>query len=85
MFYPSPQKNEIAIYDVNQNPIIAGYVSNARIILQSDIPLPPSIYDRSLYRVGLRFPRMVMGSEHCVYVDYINQVRCYPNDPQIPL
>lgn len=41
MFYPSPQKNEVAIYDVNQNPIIAGYVSNARIILQSDIPLPP--------------------------------------------
>ena len=85
MFYPSPQANDIIIYDVNQNPIIAAYVSDAQIILPYNTHFQHSIYELSPYRVILRFPRMVMDSEHCVYVDCNNRVRCYPNDPQAPL
>lgn len=85
MFYPSPQANEVAIYDVNQNPIIAGYVSDAQIIRTYDIKYLQSIYVADSASVVLRFPRILVDQAKCIYVDCDNHVCRYFTDPQTQL
>ena len=82
MYYPVALGNELTISDIENKPVIAGYVSGAQTIHTFDIKHLQPVYNADSAPVVLRFPRKVIDPGKCVYVDCNNRVCVYSNDQQ---
>ena len=81
MYYPVARENELTVSDIDNNPVIAGYVSAAQTIHTFDIKYLQSIYIADSAAIVLRFPRKVDAGK-CVYIDCNNRICVYSNDQQ---
>ena len=82
MYYPVARENELTVSDIDNNPVIAGYVSAAQTIHTFDIKYFQPVYNADSAPVVLRFPRKVIDPGKCVYADCNNRVCVYSNDQQ---
>ena len=67
MYYPVALGNELTISDIENKPVIAGYVSGAQTIHTFDIKHLQPVYNADSAPVVLRFPRKVIDPGKCVY------------------
>ena len=82
MFYPRPKDADTAIYDMNSEAVIVGYVSENQTIHIFEPKNPQALYNAKSASVVLRFPRTVIDSGKCVMVDIDNCICRYINDMQ---
>ncbi len=79
---PVARENELTVSDIDNDPVIAGYVSDAQTIYTFDIKYLQSIYIADSAAIVLRFPRKVIDTGKCVYLDCNNRICVYSNDQQ---
>lgn len=82
MFYPRPKDSDMAIYDMNSEAVIVGYVSDNQTIHVYPPKIRQAPYTAKSAPVVLRFPRVMNDSGNYVMVDIDNRLCQYNNDPE---